>query len=157
MARRPDIVPSFREPAVVVSPTAVDQELSRGRKRSRSITRADVKSLRSDESSNLRGRSPRRATSPFGLVSRNTSPSMLSPTTQLLRYNQLRNARREHCPSRTGSPADQRPFRRRQRTRSRSRGPGLEQDPRRSLDTLSSLRNEVLMLHDDESANDEDK
>ena len=33
----------------------------------------------------------------------------------------------------------------------------MEQDPRRSLDTLSSLRNEVLMLHDDESANDEDK
>ncbi|KAJ6447130.1 reverse transcriptase domain protein [Purpureocillium lavendulum] len=157
MARRPDVIPSFREPTIVVSPAVVDPELSRGRKRSRSTTRTDVKSLRSDESSNLRGRSPRRATSPFGLVSRNTSPSMLSPTTQILRYNQLRNARREHCPSRTGSPADQRPFRRRQRTRSRSRGPGLEQDPRRSLETLSSLRNEVLIMHDDDSVNEDDK
>ncbi|UNI13431.1 hypothetical protein JDV02_000179 [Purpureocillium takamizusanense] len=157
MARLPDVTPSFREPTVAVSLNAGDQELTRGRKRSRSVTRAEVKSLRSDESSNLRGRSPRRATSPFGLVSRNTSPSMLSSTTQLLRYNQFRNARREHCPSRTGSPADQRPFRRRQRTRSRSRGAGLEQDPRRSLDTLSSLRNEVLMVHRDEFANDGDK
>ncbi|PNY23129.1 Uncharacterized protein TCAP_06932 [Tolypocladium capitatum] len=155
MAARADAGSSFREPAIVVSP-APDHDLGRGRKRCRSDTRSsNIKSLQPEESSTLRGRSPRRATSPLGLVSRSSSPSIMSPTSQMLRYNQLRNTRREHCPSRTGSPSDQRPFRRRQRTRSRSRGP-RDQDPHQSADILSGLRNEVL-LHDDDSGNDEEK
>ncbi|OAA47550.1 hypothetical protein NOR_02040 [Metarhizium rileyi] len=129
-----------------------DQEVPRGRKRSRSSSRtAGSKSLRPDESSTLRGRSPRRATSPFPLPSRNTSPSVLrSPTSQIWFYNQLRRARREHCPSRTSSRSD-RSFRR--RTRSRSRGSRQEHEPVRSSDVLSSLRNEVLYEHYDMSSN----
>lgn len=137
---------------------AADQEVSRGRKRSRSTSRAATsKSLRPDESSTLRGRSPRRATSPFPLPSRNTSPSILrSPTSQILLYNQLRRARREHCPSRTASPSD-RSFRRRQRTRSRSRsrsrGSRRDHEPVRSPDILSSLRHEVFYEHADGTDN----
>ncbi|OAQ68946.1 branched-chain amino acid aminotransferase [Pochonia chlamydosporia 170] len=133
---------------------APDQEVSRGRKRSRSSSRVGrSRSLRPDESSTLRGRSPRRATSPFPLPSRNTSPSILrSPTSQILLYNQLRRVRREHCPSRTASPGD-RSLRRSQRTRSRSRGPRRDHEPVRSPDIQSSLRNEVLYEHQDGSKN----
>jgi hypothetical protein len=130
---------------------AGDQEVSRGRKRSRSSSRATgTKSLRPDESSTLRGRSPRRATSPFPLPSRNTSPSVLrSPTSHILLYNQLRRARREHCPSRTASPGDR--GLRRQRTRSRSRRPRRDHEPVRSPDVFSRLRNEILYEHGDSS------
>ena len=139
------LVDAVRE--TLPSPTHVlaDQDVSRGRKRSRSLSRAVRKTLYPDESSTLRGRSPRRATSPFPLPSRNTSPSILrSPTGQILLYNQLRRARREHCPSRNVSPADQ-TLRRRQRTRSRSRGPRRDHEPVRSPDTTSSLRHEVVL------------
>ncbi|KAK2590815.1 hypothetical protein QQS21_011502 [Conoideocrella luteorostrata] len=133
-------------------PAGLTEDISRGRKRSRSLSRAArSRSLRPDESSTLRGRSPRRATSPYPLPSRNTSPAALkSPTSQILLYNQLRRARREHCPSRTASPTD-RTYRRRQRTRSRSRGPRRDHEPVRSPDYLSSLRNEVLFEHEDSS------
>ncbi|QUC17283.1 uncharacterized protein UV8b_01524 [Ustilaginoidea virens] len=127
-----------------------DQDVSRGRKRSRSLSRAvRSKSLRPDESSTLRGRSPRRATSPYPLPSRNTSPAALrSPTSQILLYNQLRRARREHCPSRIASPTEQ-TLGRRHRTRSPSRGVPRRHEAVRSPDTLSRLRNEVLFERDE--------
>ncbi|KAG5982028.1 hypothetical protein E4U54_006433 [Claviceps lovelessii] len=137
---------NFRD--VTTSPGTND-DVSRGRKRSRSLSRtARSKSLRPDESSTLRGRSPRRATSPFVLHSRNTSPAALrSSPSHLLLHSQLRRARREHCPSRTASPAE-RTVRRRQRSRSRgrsrSRKPRRDHEPVRSPDAFSRLRNEIL-------------
>ncbi|KAG6040553.1 hypothetical protein E4U41_000189 [Claviceps citrina] len=134
------------------SALGINDDVSRGRKRSRSLSRAArSKSLRPDESSTLRGRSPRRATSPFQLHSRNTSPTTLrSSTSQLLLCNQLRRARREHCPSRTASPTE-RTVRRRQRTRSRSRKPRRDHEPVRSPDHFSRLRNEVFFGHVEDS------
>ena len=128
---------------------AADHEAMRGRKRDRSMTRTSVKVIGPDESSTLRGRSRRRANSPLGYASRNTSPSLISPTRQRMLYDRLRGSRREHCPSRPVSPSGQERLRRRRRTRTRSRGPKLELDLTRSLDLLSSLRNEVRLDEDD--------
>lgn len=118
---------------------------TRGRKRDRSMTRTSVKDkpLRAEESSTLRGRSRQRATSPMAVASRNSSPSLMSPTRHLLLYNRLRESRREHCPSRVPSPRGKTTMRR--RTRSRSRGPRKELESHRAPDHQSSLRNEVLL------------
>lgn len=138
---------AFREVGTS-GPMAAEQETARGRKRSRSMTRRPTTTFRPDESSTLRGRSPRRATSPFPLPSRNTSPALRSPTSHILLVHQLRRARREHCPSRPASKSDQSSLRRTQRTRSKSRGPriSLAQEAFRSPDNFSSLRNEVRLL-----------
>lgn len=138
---------SSHEVSVVVSPVA-DHDLGRGRKRDRSQTRASSHSIRADESSTLRGRSRRRATSPFAQPSRSSTPSLMSPTRQLLLHNRLRDTRREHCPSRkqspTGRPVLQR-RRQRSRSRSRSRGPRADLELHRGIDHSSSLRHEVLV------------
>ena len=134
-----------------------DQDVARGRKRSRSQNRSAIKTIRPDESSTLRGRSPRRATSPFPLPSRNASPSLRSTTSHILLHNQLRRARREHCPSRAPSPNDlalRRRTRTRSRSRSRSRGRAavrIEHDVYYSPDVMSNLRNEIR-LQDDQPA-----
>jgi branched-chain amino acid aminotransferase len=76
---------------------------------------------------------------------------VLSPTRRRLLHARLR---REHCPSRVASPAEQqfqlqlqqhRPVRSKQRTRSQSRGPRPEMElgAQQSTDGLSGLRNEV--------------
>ncbi|KAF4471511.1 branched-chain amino acid aminotransferase [Fusarium albosuccineum] len=145
---------AFAEPPTIISPTA-EHDVMRGRKRERSMTRGNVRSIRcapSDESSTLRGRSRRRAVSPsLGYTSRASSPRrVLSPTRRRLLHARLR---REHCPSRVASPVEQqRPFRRRQRTRSRSRGPRLEMEleAARQADILSGLRNEVRASSSDD-------
>ncbi|CAG7564125.1 unnamed protein product [Fusarium equiseti] len=142
---------SYTEPPTIISPTA-DHDV-RGRKRERSMTRrGSVRSFRAapaDESSNLRGRSRRRAASPaLSYTSRPSSPRRVpSPTRRRLLHARLR---REHCPSRVSSPIEQqlqqhRPARRRQRTRSQSRGPRLEMElgSQQLTDGLSGLRNEV--------------
>lgn len=139
----------------VMAPPSVEYDTMRGRKRDRSVTRGDVRSIRcppsDSEASNLRGRSRRRATSPaLGLTSRASSPRrVMSPTRRRFLHARLR---REHCPSRVASPAEHpQMFRRRQRTRSRSRGPRLELElemSRHGGDVLSSLRNEVLANQD---------
>ncbi|KAH7150089.1 hypothetical protein B0J13DRAFT_620422 [Dactylonectria estremocensis] len=144
---------AFAEPTLIVSPT-VEHDTMRGRKRDRSMTRRTVRSIRcapSDECSTLRGRSRRRATSPaLGYSSRTTSPGVSSPTRRRLLQVRLR---REHCPSRVASPVEQQQvFRRRQRTRSRSRGPraDTEPEPPRLTDVMSGLRNELLASSDDD-------
>ncbi|KAH7017310.1 hypothetical protein EDB80DRAFT_280684 [Ilyonectria destructans] len=144
---------TFAEPTIIVSPTA-DHDAMRGRKRDRSMNRRSVRPIRcapSDECSTLRGRSRRRATSPaLGYSSRATSPRVSSPTRKRLLHARLR---REHCPSRVASPVEQQQvFRRRQRTRSRSRGPraDMEHEPPRLADVLSGLRNELLASSDDD-------
>lgn len=146
---------SYSEPPTIISPTA-DHDVLRGRKRERSLTRGSVRPFRAalpDESSNLRGRSRRRAASPaLNYTSRPSSPRRVpSPTRRRLLHARLR---REHCPSRVASPAEQqlqlqlqqhRPARSKQRTRSQSRGPRLEMElgAQQSTDGLSGLRNEV--------------
>ncbi|SPJ70763.1 uncharacterized protein FTOL_00491 [Fusarium torulosum] len=148
---------SYSEPPAIISPTA-DHDVLRGRKRERSMTRGSVRSFRAappDESSNLRGRSRRRAASPaLSYTSRPSSPRRVpSPTRRRLLHARLR---REHCPSRVASPAEQqlqlqlqlqqhRPVRSKQRTRSQSRGsrPEMELGVQQSIDGLSGLRNEV--------------
>ncbi|RGP65212.1 branched-chain amino acid aminotransferase [Fusarium sporotrichioides] len=138
---------SYTEPSTTMSPTA-DHDVLRGRKRERSMTRGSVRTFRAapaDESSNLRGRSRRRAASPaLNYTSRTSSPRRVpSPTRRRLLHARLR---REHCPSRVASPVEQhRPIRRRQRTRSQSRGPRLEMDlgSQQPTDGFSGLRNEV--------------
>lgn len=139
---------TFGDCPTMASPAVVDFDIMRGRKRDRSMTRAQVRSIRcapSDESSTLRGRSRCRATSP-SQASRTSSPTLISPTSRRLLQARLR---REHCPSRATSPSgQQRAFRRRQRTRSRSRGPPpllqLElESPRATGDMFSGLRNEL--------------
>lgn len=125
---------------------ADDADNSRGRSRVRTLSRASVgKSVRPDESSTLRGRSRRRAASPVGLASRNSSPSLGS----ILYYKLKESSRREHCPSRPASSSSTRrqnsPRRRHQRTRSHSRNAAVEA---MMLETQqqqsSSLRNEIL-------------
>ncbi|WZH41155.1 Branched-chain amino acid aminotransferase [Fusarium acuminatum] len=68
---------SYSESSTIISPTA-DHDVLRGRKRERSLTRGSVRSFRAalpDESSNLRGRSRRRAASPaLSYTSRPSSP-----------------------------------------------------------------------------------
>ncbi|KAL6914092.1 hypothetical protein FSST1_011852 [Fusarium sambucinum] len=140
---------SYTEPSTTMSP-AVDHDVLRGRKRERSMTRGSVRTFRAapaDESSNLRGRSRRRAASPaLSYTSRPSSPRRVpSPTRRRLLHARLR---REHCPSRVASPVEQqqhRPIRRRQRTRSQSRGPRLEMElgSQQPTDGFSGLRNEV--------------
>ncbi|KAI5463780.1 hypothetical protein BGZ63DRAFT_423096 [Mariannaea sp. PMI_226] len=145
---------SFAEPIILLSPIATDHDAMRGRKRDRSMTRGNVRSIRCappDECSTLRGRSRRRATSPaVGLSSPPTSPRVLSPTRRRLLYARIR---REHCPSRVASPVEaQQVFWRRQRTRSRSRGPKIDKElePPRLADVLSGLRNELHASSDEE-------
>ncbi|OBS21995.1 hypothetical protein FPOA_08332 [Fusarium poae] len=144
---------SYTEPSTTMSPAA-DHDVLRGRKRERSMTRGSVRTFRAapaDESSNLRGRSRRRAASPaLSYTSRPSSPRRVpSPTRRRLLHARLR---REHCPSRVASPVEQqqqqqqhRPIRRRQRTRSQSRGPRLEMElgSQQPTDGFSGLRNEV--------------
>ncbi|KAF4993937.1 hypothetical protein FGRMN_6125 [Fusarium graminum] len=144
---------SYAEPSAMISPTA-DHDVLRGRKRERSMTRGNVREFRAapaDESSNLRGRSRRRAASPVvSYISRPSSPRRVpSPTRRRLLHARLR---REHCPSRVASPVEQqfqlqqhRPVRRRQRTRSQSRGPRLEMElgAQQPTEGFSGLRNEV--------------
>ncbi|KAM0202851.1 hypothetical protein ACHAPA_000721 [Fusarium lateritium] len=144
---------SYSEPPTMISPTA-DHDVLRGRKRERSMTRGSVRSFRAappDESSNLRGRSRRRAASPaLSYTSQPSSPRRVpSPTRRRLLHARLR---REHCPSRVASPGEQhlqlqqtRPVRSKPRTRSQSRGPRPEMElgAQQSTDGLSGLRNEV--------------
>ncbi|KAG9259207.1 uncharacterized protein F5Z01DRAFT_642603 [Emericellopsis atlantica] len=126
-------------------------DMMRGRTRDRSHPRAALAGERLDkvESSTFRGRSRQRASSPPGPASRNPSRSMLSPTRQILLHNRLRDARREHCPSRPArdsSPSQTAALQqRRRRTRSRSRGPRrLEADmQQKTVETHSSLRHQV--------------
>jgi hypothetical protein len=136
-----------REPVTMAPSPTTDQDVARGRRRDRSMTRVTNNSVRADESSTLRGRSRRRATSPPAGPSRGSTPSLMSPTRQLLLHNRLRETRRQHCPSRkqspTGQPALQR--RRRQRSRSRSRGLHLDLELHRGVDHSSGLRHEVLV------------
>lgn len=148
------------EPTIIISPAMTEHDSGRGRKRDRSNSpRSNIRSVRaapSDESSTLRGRSRHRATSPWGQPSRASSPSIKSPTTKRLLHVRLR---REHCPSRVATPAsEQRTFRRRQRTRSRSCGPRLELEPEtiRLADVVSSLRNQVLAEHQEQDEPEEE-
>jgi hypothetical protein len=142
------MTPIISEPAVLslepaaVMHTPLDLDDSRGRRRDRSQPRASASSLRTDESSTLRGRSRHRAVSPHTQSSRT---STLSSTRQLLLQNRLRDTRREHCPSRKQSPAGQSVFMRRQRSRSRTRTSQLELDMYRPGDHTSSLRREVFL------------
>ncbi|KAF5018658.1 hypothetical protein F66182_9351 [Fusarium sp. NRRL 66182] len=161
---------SFAEPPTIISPTA-DHDVLRGRRRERSMTRGSVRSFRAaptDESSNLRGRSRCRAVSPaLSFSSRPSSPRRVpSPTKRRLLHARLR---REHCPSRVASPGEQqqqqqhhhqqqqqqyhRTIRRRQRTRSQSRGPRFEMElaAQQPADGLSGLRNEVRASSSDET------
>ncbi|KAK5998692.1 hypothetical protein PT974_01074 [Cladobotryum mycophilum] len=143
------VTETYREIALAIGPST-DHDNMRGRTRDRSVARS--KSIKPDESSTLRGRSRRRSISPFTRASRATSPAVLSPANRLqFLHGRLQDKRREHCPSRVSSPVE-RAFRRRQRTRSRSRGPRVEQELHRSLDILSGLRNEVF-LSDEETSN----
>jgi hypothetical protein len=142
------MTPIVAEPAVLslesgaVMPMSVDLDDSRGRRRDRSQPRASASSLRTDESSTLRGRSRHRAVSPHTQSSRT---STLSSTRQLLLQNRLRDTRREHCPSRKQSPSGQSILMRRQRSRSRTRTSQFELDVYRPSDHTSSLRREVFM------------
>ncbi|RCI10425.1 hypothetical protein L249_4417 [Ophiocordyceps polyrhachis-furcata BCC 54312] len=109
----------------------LDQDHVRGRRRSRSSTRNSIQALRCDESSTLRGRSPRRASSPLG--------SVASPL--------RRHSRREHCPSRAADPSS---LVRRRRQRSRSRGGWRrDRDLVHSTDLPSGLRNELRLSSDE--------
>ncbi|KAH0532075.1 hypothetical protein TsFJ059_000814 [Trichoderma semiorbis] len=139
---------SFRDiKMTVVPPTDLDG--SRGRTRDRNIPNS--KNLRPDESSTLRGRSRRRSVSPFSLTSRTSSPAVKPSANRLMLHNRMREKRREHCPSRYASPANQDAFQQQPpRMRSRSRGPRVEQELHRPVDHLSSLRNEVF-LSDEET------
>lgn len=159
---RTTLVPSsasLPEPSIIITsapapaPTG-DHDAHRGRKRDRSSTRSNVRAIRcapSDECSTLRGRSRHRATSPWGQPSRASSPSILSQTRKRMLHVHA-HLRRAHCPSRGATPPQeqQRTFRRRQRTRSRSRGPmwDVEREAMRAGDALSGLRNEVLVEQD---------
>ncbi|KAH7328373.1 hypothetical protein B0I35DRAFT_16727 [Stachybotrys elegans] len=146
---------------------AQDPDSMRGRKRDRSMTRTNVRSLRTEESSTLRGRSPRRATSPVGYASRHATPSLLSPTRHLLLQNRLhfaRQSRREHCPSRSIRVPEARALSpRRYRSRSRSRGPrsvaladvDIHTHHHRTHELLSSLRNEVRVDEEKPAAEQE--
>ncbi|RDA95063.1 hypothetical protein CP533_2118 [Ophiocordyceps camponoti-saundersi (nom. inval.)] len=110
---------------------ALDHDHVRGRRRSRSATRNSIQALRCDESSTLRGRSPRRASSPLGSVA-----------TPLRRHS-----RREHCPSRAADPSS---ILRRRRQRSRSRGGWRrDRDLAHSADLPSGLRNELRLSSDE--------
>ncbi|PHH77296.1 hypothetical protein CDD80_746 [Ophiocordyceps camponoti-rufipedis] len=114
---------------------SLDHDLGRGRRRSRSSTRNSFQALRCDESSTLRGRSPRRASSPLG------------PVASPLR----RHPRREHCPSRAAEGPSSSCLRRRRRQRSRSRG-GFRRDRElllHSADLPSGLRNELRLSSDE--------
>ncbi|KAI9171015.1 hypothetical protein HJFPF1_00494 [Paramyrothecium foliicola] len=134
-----------RDTPSVTSPIA-DPDVVRGRRRDRSQTRVGMNSARADESSStLRGRSRRRkALSPYGQPSAASTPALLSPTRQLLLHNRLRDTRREHCPSRRQTPTGQTVFHRRQRSRSRSRGPRVDMETYHTAEHSSSLRHEVL-------------
>ncbi|KAH6895806.1 hypothetical protein B0T10DRAFT_545434 [Thelonectria olida] len=150
------------EPTVIVSVPAADHDAMRGRRRDRSMTRGNVRAIRcapSDECSTLRGRSRRRANSPaLSYSSRAPSPRVPSPTRRRLLHARIR---REHCPSRVSSPVEpqQVVFRRRQRTRSRSRGPRMdvEPGPPRLADVLSGLRNELHASSDEDEGPKHDK
>lgn len=102
--------------------------------RGRSTTRGPMGALRCDESSTLRGRSPRRASSPLDLV---------APTLR------LRRARRDHCPSRVASPSGCRAALR-PRPRPRPRPGPRSWSP--LTDGVSGLRNEVRRPPDKEPA-----
>ncbi|CEJ88132.1 hypothetical protein VHEMI04620 [[Torrubiella] hemipterigena] len=105
------------------------ETVTRGRKRDRSPTRPEIRSLRGDvESSTLRGRSRGRSRSRPAF--RDASSSVRSPSRKRIEHNRPRDARREHCPSRTRSPSRHRALRRRQRTRSRTRASFAESDMR---------------------------
>ena len=143
------VVYGTAEPPSMFSPSG-DHDGMRGRKRDRSGTRSSVRTIRcppSEDASTLRGRSRHRATSPWGYTSRAPSPSVNSTNRKRLLHARLR---REHCPSRVATPAKEQ-IRRRQRTRSRSRGPqfDLEVEATRAGDVLSGLRNEVLAEHEE--------
>lgn len=157
-------------PLLMAPPPPSDHESTiRGRKRDRSMTRpsASIRAIRcapSDESSTLRGRSRHRATSPWGsqhasAASRASSPSLLSPTRKRLLHVRLR---REHCPSRIATPPaqeQQRTLRRRQRTRSRSRGPQYEMDKdgQKLGDILSGLRHQIRAAAQGQTEESEDE
>ncbi|CAM1511600.1 Fc.00g091130.m01.CDS01 [Cosmosporella sp. VM-42] len=145
------VVHGTAEPPTIMAPAA-EHDGIRGRKRDRSVTRSSVRTIRcppSEDASTLRGRSRHRATSPWGYTSRAASPSVNSPNRKRLLHARLR---REHCPSRVATPAQEQ-IRRRQRTRSRSRGPQFdhEVEASRAGDALSGLRNEVLADHEEEN------
>ncbi|KAK3196816.1 hypothetical protein K4F52_000160 [Lecanicillium sp. MT-2017a] len=121
---------SYQDVEIVLSPTADVDGNSRGRKRDRSQTRPQIRALRAQESSTLRGRSRHRSVSPH--PSGACSPSLLSsPTGLRLTRNRPRDARRDHCPSRAASPIRQpsSSMRRRQRTKSRPRPVQLDTEP----------------------------
>ncbi|OAR00089.1 hypothetical protein LLEC1_01079 [Akanthomyces lecanii] len=109
-------------------PHAVDIDM-RGRKRHRSPTRPEIRALRTEESSTLRGRSRHRSISPHRsqtrsrAQSRARSPAPRTSNALRLAYHaRQREARRDHCPSRATSPHPTEPvYRRQQRTKSRNR------------------------------------
>lgn len=150
MAARGDPLEAVGESAIKTIPAAEqDADGGRGRRRSRSAARASAKAVRRSEgSSNLRGRSPRRAGSPLCPISRSNSPAVKVPASHVLLCSQLRHGRRDHCPSRPTSPADRRPLRPRQRTNSRGQRPGrcLGFDGRPADLLPGPLRNEVSLM-----------
>ena len=104
------------------------EAVTRGRKRNRSPTRPEIRSLRSDvEASTLRGRSRCRSRS---RASFRELSSLRSPSRKRVERSRPRELRREHCPSRAPSRAPSRPRtqRRRQRTQSRSGSPEGDAD-----------------------------
>ncbi|ATY61024.1 hypothetical protein A9K55_006477 [Cordyceps militaris] len=110
-------------------PNTADLDM-RGRKRHRSLTRPEIRALRTtEESSTLRGRSRHRSISPHRSQTRSRarsrarSPVPLTSNALRLAYHaRQREARRDHCPSRAASPhPTEPPYRRQQRTKSRNR------------------------------------
>jgi hypothetical protein len=137
---------------VVASPESDDH---RGRKRHRSLTRDNLTATQvgnSGQSATLRGRPPRRSTSPMIMSSRNSSRS-LSPTRKKLLQVVLLERRRSQSPSRSRSPnyEQQQPARRRQRTKSRSRSHD-KTTSHRPVDA-SGLRHEIFVSSPPKNAN----
>ncbi|KAJ6783140.1 hypothetical protein PWT90_01438 [Aphanocladium album] len=101
----------------------------RGRTRHRSPTRPEIRALRTEESSTLRGRSRHRSISPHRSQTRSRArsrarspPPRTSNALRLAYHARQREARRDHCPSRATSPHPREPpYRRQQRTKSRNR------------------------------------
>jgi len=133
------------ESSLLANPAIQVSEIMRGRTRHRNHARGSITSERADESSTLRGRSRQRASSPIGSASRNHSPSLMSPPRHFALHNRLRDGRREHCPSRATSPSGRKASLRQGReARVRSSSRGRRPEGHRTVDSLSSLRNEFF-------------
>lgn len=127
IARMTSAIAARVDPLEMAMPPAADIDM-RGRKRHRSPTRPEIRALRTEESSTLRGRSRHRSESPHrsqnrsGARSRASSPARLTSNALRLAYHaRQREARRDHCPSRASSPRPVETARRQQRTKSRNK------------------------------------